>query len=179
MLSQTAEYAFRAMWFLARHGDQPHAIQHIAKGAEVSRDYLYKVLQQLVRGRLVRSRRGKGGGFILARRPEAISLFDVVNTVSPLRLITHCPLTNRAQCVNHEQGGAGLCPLHASMDKAASQFEKRLRTIRLSDLLNQIRISPAGNGTRRRRVNADTETEKDGSVLRRKVRTAPLRRQTR
>ncbi len=179
MLSQTAEYAFRAMWYLARHSDRPHAIRHIAAGAEVSRDYLYKVLQQLVRGRLVRSRRGKGGGFILARRPETITLFDVVNTVSPLHRITHCPLTNRAYCANHEQGGAGLCPLHASMDKAASQFEKRLKTIRLSDLLKQIRTSPAGNGTRRRPVKARIDLEMAGGRPRRKVHKAPLRHRTR
>ena len=142
MLSQTAEYALRAMWFLARNKEQPQVIPNIATATEVSRDYLYKVLQQLVRGRLVRSRRGKGGGYILARNPETVTLFDIVNAVSPLQRFNHCPLTNRAYSANHESGGPGMCPLHAAMDDAAHQFETRLNAMRLSDLLKRVRTFP-------------------------------------
>jgi len=148
MLTQTAEYALRAMWYLARHGDEPQVIPSIAKATEVSRDYLSKVLQQLVRAFLLRSRRGRGGGFVLARGPEAITLLDIVNAVSPIRRLTHCPLTNRAYCVNHEAGQAGLCPLHAATDEAARQFERRLTAIRLRDLMR--RIQPGSGGGRGR-----------------------------
>jgi Rrf2 family transcriptional regulator, nitric oxide-sensitive transcriptional repressor len=160
MLSQTAEYALRAMWYLARHRDEPQVISTIAQATEVSRDYLSKVLQQLVRGLLVRSRRGKGGGFVLARSPEAITLFDIVNIVSPIQRLTHCPLTNRAYCVNHEAGQPGLCPLHAAMDDAARKFERRLSAIRLTDLIRRIQSgSDEGHartrpGTRRRARSA-------------------------
>jgi Rrf2 family protein len=153
MLSQTAEYALRAMWYLARHSGEPQVMEGIAQGTEVSRDYLYKVLQQLVRGRLVRSKRGKGGGFVLAREPKSITLFDIVDAVGALERLTHCPLTNRASCVNHEAGQAGLCPLHATVDAAARQFERRLSAIRLTDLLQRIQTKPTAGRDRARLDN--------------------------
>jgi Rrf2 family protein len=75
------EYALRAMIHLA---DNPESV---ARGTEIARDehipkyYLEKVVRDLMRGGLVRARRGPGGGYQLARPPETISFRDVIEAV--------------------------------------------------------------------------------------------------
>lgn len=75
------EYALRAMIHLADNVDG------VARGSEIARDehipkyYLEKVIRDLMRGGLVRARRGPGGGYQLNRPPETISFRDVIEAV--------------------------------------------------------------------------------------------------
>ena len=64
MISQTAEYALRAVVFLSMNVDAAFTTQQIAVATKVPAAYLSKVMQSLVRAGLVRSQRGLGGGFI-------------------------------------------------------------------------------------------------------------------
>jgi Rrf2 family transcriptional regulator, nitric oxide-sensitive transcriptional repressor len=111
MVSQTAEYALRAVVVLAADPDTPHTAQTIAARSAVPPDYLIKVLQPLVRVGLVTAQRGRGGGFLLTRPPAEISILDVIAAVDPFRRITHCPLGLKTHGVN-------LCPLHRKLDDA-------------------------------------------------------------
>ncbi len=80
MISQTSEYALRAMVFLAMQNSAATG-QGIAEVTKVPPGYLSKIMQQLVKSKLVNSQRGIGGGFVLARTPAEISILDVVNAV--------------------------------------------------------------------------------------------------
>ena len=92
MLPKTADYALRTVVCLARDPDQSASADELAEPTKVPRRYLHKVLQDLVRAKLVRSRSGPGGGYALARPAEQITILDVVNAVAPLERIHHCPL---------------------------------------------------------------------------------------
>jgi Rrf2 family nitric oxide-sensitive transcriptional repressor len=92
MLSKTAEYALRVVACLAGDLVQSASADLLCDQTKVPRRYLHKVLQDLVRSELVRSRSGPGGGYVLARVPDAITILDVVNAVAPLERIHHCPL---------------------------------------------------------------------------------------
>ncbi|NUQ01687.1 MAG: Rrf2 family transcriptional regulator, partial [Armatimonadetes bacterium] len=92
MISQTAEYALRAIVCLAAQPEGRLTTPQIAGATRVPAGYLSKVLQLLGRAGLVRSQRGLGGGFVLARPAELISVLDVVNAVDPIQRITGCPL---------------------------------------------------------------------------------------
>ena len=87
MLSRTVEYAVRAVVVLARHhGDRPVSAQEVAAMLGAPRNYLSKTLHTLTRSGILRSVRGPGGGFTLARAPESISVADVARvfaTMSP------------------------------------------------------------------------------------------------
>jgi len=122
MLSQTAEYALRAMISLARGG--PHTAQDVAADARVPLDYLSKILHALGRAGLVSAQRGRGGGFQAARPANEISVLEVVAAVDPVRRIYTCPLGLAAH-------GTNLCPLHRKLDDAARSIEDvfRLTTI--------------------------------------------------
>src|SRR5690242_1540240 len=92
MFSSTAEYALRAVVFLATSRDGLCGSQAIAEGTKVPSKYISKILSDLVEAGVVTSRRGPNGGFALARTPESISVLEVVNAVDPIRRIESCPL---------------------------------------------------------------------------------------
>jgi len=127
MFSQTAEYALRAVVYLASQEGMPRTTREIAKATQVKIAYLSKVMQSLVRRGLVQSQRGLHGGFTLARSADEVTVLDVIMAVDPIRRIQSCPLGIK--------GHLNLCPLHRRLDQAVKLVEDALRTSTLADLL--------------------------------------------
>lgn len=111
MISQTAEYALRAVVALGARPDQPLTTQQIANATKVPAGYLSKVLQALGKAGFVEARRGLHGGYVLSKPLDELTVFDVVNAVEPLKRIEHCPLRLAAHTVH-------LCALHRRLDDA-------------------------------------------------------------
>jgi len=128
LISQTAEYALRAVAALAGNPDEPMITQRLAEVTKVPAGYLSKVLQSLGRAGLVKSTRGVGGGFILARPSTEITIYDIVQAVDPLQRIRTCPLGLPAH-------GVRLCPLHKRLDDAMKQVEDAFRASNLAEIL--------------------------------------------
>lgn len=129
MISQTMEYALRAIVTIAQHGGQPCTAKKIAEIAQVPLPYLSKLMQGLVRGNIVNSQRGLHGGFVLAKEPSEFSLLDVVNVVEPLKRIHECPLGDQSH-------GTALCPLHRRLDQAVEATEIIFRETTLAEMLS-------------------------------------------
>lgn len=127
MLPKTADYALRTMVYLAGDPDQSASADQLAGPTKVPRRYLHKVLQDLVRAELVRSRSGPGGGYALARSADSITILDVVNAVAPLERIRHCPLGLPSH--------TSLCPLHKELDLAYAATEAAFARVTLGELL--------------------------------------------
>ncbi|MBY0551071.1 MAG: Rrf2 family transcriptional regulator [Candidatus Obscuribacterales bacterium] len=127
MISQTAEYALRAMVFLAMRNAAATG-QEIAEVTKVPSGYLSKIMQQLVKSKLVNSQRGIGGGFVLALAPAQISILDVINSVDPIERIRSCPLGITAH-------GFNLCPLHKRLSDATAQVESAFAHSTLQELV--------------------------------------------
>lgn len=81
MISKTALHALKAMTLLAEHPGQFQGAASVAARIGAPQNYLGKLLQGFIQSGLVCSQKGMGGGFQLARPPEAISLFDIVELV--------------------------------------------------------------------------------------------------
>jgi Rrf2 family protein len=129
VLSQTTEYALRAMVFLASAEMEPKTAQQVAEGTAVPSRYMSKVLQSLGRAGLLKAQRGLRGGFVLDRPAGKITLLDVVAAIEPIRRIDKCPLG----LPSHVK----LCPLHRRMDDAIATFEKAFGSTTLEHLLNE------------------------------------------
>jgi Rrf2 family protein len=87
MLSQKARYALRALVELARADDQQLTAGEIAARADAPRKFLEAILLELSRRGLVLSRRGKFGGYVLARPASAIAFAEVIRVIDgPLAL---------------------------------------------------------------------------------------------
>ena len=125
MISQTAEYALRAIVYLADQ-DKPQTNAQIAEVTEVPVGYLAKVMQSLSRARIVTARRGLRGGFELAYEPDELTVLEVVNIVDPVRRFHECPLGLH---------GINLCPLHRSLDDAAKAVEETFGDTTIADLI--------------------------------------------
>ena len=128
MLSQTVEYALRAVVFLAQHSPNAQKTADIAAATQVPPAYLSKVLQGLRAKDIVRLQRGIGGGVSLAKTPEELTILAVVNAVEPIQRITTCPLDLKTH-------GTRLCALHRRMDNAMLQMEQAFAATSLAELL--------------------------------------------
>lgn len=127
MLTQSVEYALRAVVYLAREGE-PRTTAQAAEATQVPAAYLSKVLQGLSRAGIVRSQRGIGGGMTLVPPPEELTILDVVNAVDPLQRIETCPL-------GLPEHGVRLCALHRRLDNAMKSVEEAFRQSTLADVL--------------------------------------------
>jgi Rrf2 family nitric oxide-sensitive transcriptional repressor len=128
MLSQTVEYALRAATFLATAAGESRTVDEVAAATRIPPAYLSKVLQQLVRHKIVTSRRGSGGGFALARAPGELAILEIVSAVDPIQRITTCPLGLAAH-------GTRLCPLHRRLDDALAEMERAFADSTLAEIL--------------------------------------------
>ena len=127
MISQTAEYALRAIVYLAAQPGEARTVQQIAEATRVPAGYLSKVMQGLSRAGLVHSQRGLHGGFTLNALPDRLTVYDVVQAVDPIRRITSCPLGLK--------GHVNLCPLHRRLDNAMGLVAKALQESTIAELL--------------------------------------------
>lgn len=127
MLPKTAEYALRAAVWLGRDPGSTESADHLAEQTKIPRRYLHKVLQDLVQAGLVRSQSGPRGGYALALPPKKITILDVVNAVSGIERIRHCPLG----LPSHTK----LCPLHKELDQAYASVERAFSRVTLAQLM--------------------------------------------
>ncbi len=130
MISQTAEYALRAMVCLAYRPDDLIATPILADQTKVPANYLAKVLQILAGADLISGRRGVGGGYKLAKPASDIKLLDVLTAIDSVKRIKTCPL-------GIENHGPHLCPLHERVDEAAKFMIEMFGAVSLSQLVKE------------------------------------------
>lgn len=129
MISQTVEYALRAIVTIAQHDGEPCTARKIAEITQVPSAYLSKLMQGLVRDGVVKSQRGLHGGFVLTKSPENLTIWDVVDAVDPIRRIHECPLKIQSH-------GNNLCPLHRRLDRALETVESQFRQTTVAEVLS-------------------------------------------
>ncbi len=129
MLTQTSEYALRAMVYLARKGEGQYAgVKEIAQSTEVPFNYLAKILQVLARGGVLESQKGFGGGFRIGQRLSRISLLDVVDPLENISKFRRCVLGQK-QCSDET-----ACPLHAAWKRISNEYLGSLKNTTLQDV---------------------------------------------
>ncbi len=130
IISQTLEYALRAVVFIANGQERSYTTAQIAKTTKVPQAYLSKVLQSLVRGNIIQSQRGFGGGFILAKNANEIKILDIVAAVDPMERIHTCPL----ELATH---GSNLCSLHKRLDDAIATMQTTFSGTSITQIVSQ------------------------------------------
>jgi Rrf2 family protein len=133
MLSQRAKYALKAMIYLASHkGPEPMSVTGIATGANVPRPFLEQIFSDLKRRNLLVSRRGKQGGFVLARKPEEISFAEIIRNIDgPLALAPCASRTAYRPCP--ECGDVKTCTIRPTLLAARDATAKILENTTLAD----------------------------------------------
>ncbi len=107
-ISRSTGYALLAVGYIAQNQETKIILsQSIAKEYDIPLEYLLKILQQMVKANVLRSKRGPRGGFSLAKPPTRITMLDVIEAVegpmiSRLNLAEQAPrekFTNKAERV--------------------------------------------------------------------------------
>jgi len=131
VLSGTAEYALRAAVHLAREGSRrPLRAEDLAEAVDVPRNYLGKILHELVRAGVLRSTRGKRGGFQLAVPPAELPLLRIVSPFDSIQPRRRC-LLGRPECNDRSP-----CPVHHRWRATSEQIAAFFRETTLADVLD-------------------------------------------
>jgi Rrf2 family protein len=131
----SAKYAIRAMVCLAiNNGDgQPFSAAAVAEAEQIPPFYLAKVLQDLGRAGLLKSARGRGGGFSLSRPADEITLMEIVAAVEDSRrLETECVL-GIDDCADEAP-----CPMHDTWKNFRDRALDAMRTLTVAQLVEEL-----------------------------------------
>ena len=80
--SKRSTYGLRAMARLAKYwGDKSFSLSEISEEEQISKKYLEQIFIKLREAKLVESEKGKQGGYRLSRRPEEISVFEIIEAL--------------------------------------------------------------------------------------------------
>jgi Rrf2 family iron-sulfur cluster assembly transcriptional regulator len=97
-VSTRGDYAARALLSMALHGGEaPTSVKDIAERTGLPQPYLEQILLAVKGAGLVRSKRGVGGGYVLARTPSEITVADIVSAVDG-------PIVNQVDARDHHEG---------------------------------------------------------------------------
>ncbi|MCB1257153.1 MAG: Rrf2 family transcriptional regulator [Microthrixaceae bacterium] len=131
-VSTRGDYASRALLSLALHGSEgPTSVRDIAERTGLPQPYLEQILLALKGAGLVRSKRGVGGGYILARPAEEMSLAQIVSAVDgPIQAGDFGQPHTDGSC-DHE----GQCVLLAIWQDVGAQMKSLLDDYSLADLV--------------------------------------------
>jgi Rrf2 family protein len=126
--TRRGEYGLTAALYLARPDrSELSQIHDIAKHCSLPEPFLGQILRLLVRGGLVQSKKGVGGGFSLARKPEDISFLEVLEALEgPVAV-------NRCQSPIEECKHEGRCGMESVWSRAQEALTSVLRQSTLAD----------------------------------------------
>jgi Rrf2 family protein len=126
-LSRPAEYALRAMTYLARL-DPPERIRtsDLAKAIDVPPSFLSKIMRRLTAHGILDAKKGHYGGFILAKPPGEIRFIDILRAVDFEPSVDHCIFGLRNCDANNP------CPLHPEWSVLKDQIEQWARSYTLA-----------------------------------------------
>jgi Rrf2 family protein len=130
LITRTGLHAVRAMAALARLPEGEYAgAANIAREIGAPPNYLGKLLQGLAHEGLVRSQKGLGGGFRLARDPRSITLLDVIEPLEQVSRWSGCIL-GRRDCSDEDP-----CAVHRRWKQVRTAYLRMLSQTTIADLL--------------------------------------------
>jgi len=130
LITRDTDYSIRALIYIARNKDRTVSITELVKELDIPRPFLRKILQLLGAVGILKSYKGKNGGFELARKPEKICLSDLMEIFQGKFKISEC-LFKKKICPNQIS-----CELKSKLDSLEELVENKIKEITLASLLN-------------------------------------------
>ncbi len=132
-LSTKGEYGVRAMLEIAKNYKKgPLTIKEISRRQEVSIAYLEQLLNRLRKARLIKSQKGPGGGYILGKKPEEISVGRILKALEGPVAIAQCLGPSAKGCSRIEG-----CVARLLWKSLGEKIERFLETISLRNLIKE------------------------------------------
>ena len=140
-MSTRGDYASRALLSLALRSDEtgPTSVRDIAERTGLPQPYLEQILLALKGAGLVRSKRGVGGGYVLARPPEEITLGAIVSAVDGPIAVGDFGAPHENGACDHE----GQCVLLEVWAEVGTHMRRHLDSFTLADMVARARGTTA------------------------------------
>ena len=140
-VSTRGDYASRALLSLALRSDEtgPTSVRDIAERTGLPQPYLEQILLALKGAGLVRSKRGVGGGYVLARPPEEITLGAIVSAVDGPIAVGDFGAPHENGACDHE----GQCVLLEVWAEVGTHMRRHLDSFTLADMVARARGTTA------------------------------------
>lgn len=135
MFSASCHYGLQAMFYIALHSTDEKNVElsEIAVKQDIPKHFLSKILQLLVKHKLLVSMKGPNGGFRLSRPPEDISLIEVVEAIDGLDIFSQCGIVFK-ECDDNDP-----CPIHPEYKKFRERVHHLFQTKTLEGLAEDIK----------------------------------------
>jgi Rrf2 family protein len=127
-LTKKADYGLIAMRYLAENAASSCSAKDIAEAHGIPPELLAKILQKLVKARLLTSQHGMNGGYLLARDARTISALEVIKAIEGPLFLTAC-VTTRGEC-----GQTSRCTVREPLRKVSQSIEEVLSKITIGDM---------------------------------------------
>ena len=135
-LTKKADYGLIAMRFLAENGTVSASAKDIAEAHGIPPELLAKILQKLVKARLLSSHHGTNGGYLLARDARTITALEVIKAIEGPLFLTSC-VTTRGEC-----GHTSRCTVREPLRKVSQSIEEVLSKITIGDMGDSTTVAP-------------------------------------
>ena len=135
MLSKKAQYGLKALSWLAVHFDKgPVLIADIAQEKQIPIKFLENILLSLKKSNIVDSKKGKGGGYYLKKKPKEVSMASVIRIIDgPIAMLPCVSLYFYEKCKDCNEE---VCSLNRVFIQARDATLKVLEKKTLADLIN-------------------------------------------
>ena len=126
-ISKKTQYGLRAMIFLARKfkDKKDYSLKEISKSEDISFDFLEKILSDLEKKGLIKSKKGAYGGYKLAKNPKRINAGQIVEVLEKTTTPVNCFLCGRAK----------KCASRSVWARIEKEINKILKGITLEELI--------------------------------------------
>ncbi len=137
MISKKTKYALKALSYLAEHynGDLV-LISELATAEDIPKKFLEAILVALRKGGVLKSKIGKGGGYMLASPPATITIGKVVSILEGGFALVEC-LNDNVKVVCEECGDPTCCGIRLVMSDVKIAIDSVLATTTLADMLEK------------------------------------------
>ncbi len=134
-LTKAGDYALRCILYLAKQPEGTVSLLSSICKSQASPKFLTaKVLQRLSQGGIVKSSRGAGGGYMLAKPASEISVLDVIECVEGPICLNYC--TNTSECERESS-----CPIHLVWKEAQEKLKETLSSYNFENLTDSVTIT--------------------------------------
>lgn len=139
IFTTTTEYAIRGLAELSGRVQDGRSIMldDLVAGTTLPRDFLAKVFQRLVKAGLLKSAKGRGGGFTLGRPAHEITLKDIVESIDGPIHLDRCAV-GLDKCNDHQP-----CPQHDLYKPIRQRLKDYLATTTVADLASSLKTKQA------------------------------------
>lgn len=130
-ISRSTGYALLAVGYIAKHQEKGIILsQSVSKEYDIPLEYLLKILQQLVRANVLRSKRGPRGGFSMAKPPNKVTMLQIIEAVDG-------PMISQLDLAEQAKGEKFSVKAEKTYEKAIAAARNVFEKAKVSDLLRK------------------------------------------